>query len=177
MMRIALLVERAVLSLMWLLIPFAPLAAAAIAGNTGYLRDYRGTMRRAVRHMHGMARARVISRNLGGDDTRLGTHEYRIEGSCVHCGRCCLYQSCMFLTYDEQGGSQCGIYGNWLFQRLTCGEYPISRHDIELYDCPSFVAMARIPRSQARLGATIIPIVVRAVDPAADRPREADLKF
>jgi len=177
MKRIAPLVERAVLSLMWLLMPFAPFVAALIARDPGYVRGYRDTMRRSIVHMRGMARARVISRNLGGGDTRGGTHEYRIEGSCTHCGRCCLYRSCVFLSYDDAGRSRCAIYGKWLFKRFTCGEYPISKHDIDLYDCPSFAAVARMPKSQARLGATLIPIAVRAIEPTADAPREANAKL
>lgn len=138
---------------MLLLLPLAPFAAAVLARDTGYLRDYGGSLRRAIRHVQGQKRARLMSR-MAAAKLRGRPPRDAIEGACTHCGACCLYHSCLFLQMDAGGRSSCRIYGSRFFRRLACAEYPRTAADIALYDCPSFTARVtgRVP--------VAIPVVI-----------------
>ena len=155
-------VETVVLSLMWLLLPAAPIAAYAISGDGSYLRHYRRTWRQCASQLRAMARAQVIARRFYNEKrASQQSQSWRIEGECSHCGQCCLDQTCVFLDHDEQGQSKCRIYGNAFFGLLACAEYPMTKDDIELYDCPSFRAVPVHKPAQIRLGRHAIPVVVR----------------
>jgi hypothetical protein len=123
---------------MLLLLPLAPLVAALIARDPAYVRDYLGSLRRAVRHVQGQQRARLVGRVVQAR-RRGWPPADRISGACTHCGACCLYHSCIFLAMDD-GRSRCRIYGTPFFRRLVCAEYPRTAEDIARYACPSFTA-------------------------------------
>ena len=167
-------VETIALSLMWLLLPLSPLCASVIARDQSYLRNFRATMRQCARHLHAMGRAEVIARRFYNEKRAAEQNiAHRIEGECSHCGQCCLYQQCVFLDRSDEGRSNCRIYGNWLFAFLACAEYPMTKDDIELYECPSFRAVPRAEPMSPPFGRQVIPIVARhattrGVDPAAD---------
>jgi hypothetical protein len=133
--------DHAIAAAMLLLLPLAPFAAAVLARDAAYLRDYRGSLRRAVRHVQGQKRARLMSRTLAAK-VRGWPSRDAIEGGCTHCGACCLYHSCIFLKMDDGGRSSCRIYGSRFFRQLACAEYPRTAADIALYGCPSFMARA-----------------------------------
>lgn len=129
-------------------LPLAPLICAVIANDRRYLLRYFPTLMQCARMLREMLRVQVISRMLvrrlqarfrAGADKPLHRAE-RIVGECTHCGKCCINKSCVYLQFDESGESRCGIYNNWFWQQLTCGDYPISREEIDVYTCPSFHA-------------------------------------
>ena len=124
---------------MWLLLPFWPLAVAAVSSERGCVRHYGATLRRIVRHIRAQHRSRSIGRMLEHRFTRSDRRDAEApSGACSHCGRCCLNRHCIFLAFDGQGQSICRIYGGRLWRMLSCGNYPRDAQDIALYDCPSF---------------------------------------
>ena len=134
----SLLAEALAIAAMTLLLPLAPLTCTLLSGRLHYLRQYRATLVRSAHYLFALGQARVISRNLG---RRLGMHDASaesIEGSCTHCGRCCVNRSCVFLGWHEDGGSHCTIYNNWFWKLTSCGSYPIDAQSIDTYGCPSF---------------------------------------
>ena len=171
-------IEWTMLAVLWAGLPLAPLVLAIIAGDARFIREWGSSVRQAALSLRSMARANVIARRIWAHDTRTSraNASWQISGECSHCGNCCLDRSCVFLSYDTNGHSRCGIYGNWFFRRLTCGGYPITRDDIQIYDCPTFHAYPRdalrggVPASGTGLSGRVIPIVARsAVEPTARR--------
>jgi len=161
--------ELAIVGLGYLVLPVWPLVAAAIARDAAYLRRYPSALRQAARHIHGILRGRSIARFLLSRIGRRSRQREQIAGACTHCGNCCLYRGCMFLTNDALGQSRCRIYGARVWKLLACGDYPINGEEIELFACPSFVAH---PASlQERI---VIPIASvgfsQAPSPALDSP-------
>lgn len=128
---------------MWLLLPLGPVAAAVIARNWGYLRNYPRSLRASVRHLRGLGRGqpirRAVERWLASDDAA-GTTTEMVSGACTHCGQCCLEKACIFLRHDEAGRSRCEIYNTRFWSLLPCGDYPVSASEIAQYDCPSYSA-------------------------------------
>jgi hypothetical protein len=133
--------ELAIVLTGWALLPLLPLLAAAIARDRLYVRRYPASVMQLTRHIRATWRGRVLSRIfLRRFEPVALRRPQRIVGACSHCGNCCLYRSCVFLSFDEQGRSSCRIYGTRLWTRLTCGKYPVDAEEIELYRCPSFTA-------------------------------------
>ncbi len=143
------IIDIVVLSVMWLFLPLAPLVCALIAWDKQYALRYMSTLRQCAHMLREMMRVQVISRVLMRHILQRvsvfvaseNKHEERIEGECTHCGKCCINKSCVYLQVSESGESRCGIYNNWFWKQLTCGEYPISGEEIGIYDCPSFRAI------------------------------------
>jgi hypothetical protein len=147
----SLLVEALVLTAMTLLLPLAPLTCALLSGRWHYVRQYRATVARSAHYLRALGQARVVSRNLR---RKLAPHvpaAESIEGSCTHCGRCCVNRSCVFLGWHENGGSHCTIYNNWFWKLTSCGSYPVDAQSIETYGCPSFRAVPIKVKVVARL--------------------------
>jgi hypothetical protein len=156
---IAYAVEGIVVAGGWLMLPALPLVAAAAAREPAFARRYGSTLTRVARHIRATWRGRSISRVLIQRLTPARAPQ-RIIGSCTHCGNCCLFRSCIFLQFDEQGQSRCRIYGGRLWKHLSCGSYPVDGDEIELYRCPSFAAVPSRYR--------VIPLVAAARPPAGD---------
>jgi hypothetical protein len=137
---VARLVEALALTVLTALLPMAPLTCALLSGRWHYLKQYRVTVVRSARYVRALAQARVISRNL---QRKLAPHAgaESIEGSCTHCGRCCVNRSCVFLGWRDDGGSYCTIYNNWFWKLTSCGSYPVDGQSIATYSCPSFKAV------------------------------------
>jgi hypothetical protein len=131
-----LLIDRLICCLMWLGSPLAPLAAFAASGQIRFILHPVGSIRQSWRHTKAMWRGKVISRAFLATAGKQPADE--IEGSCTHCGNCCLFGQCIFLRMDCQGRSSCSVHGRWLWRNLRCSDYPIRSADIELYACPSF---------------------------------------
>lgn len=169
------LIEWVLLAVLWIALPLSPVIVAIIAGDARYARQWGATMRQMALSLRSMARAEVIARRVWAHDPQAARERatWQIGGECSHCGNCCLDRSCVFLSYDQDGRSRCGIYGTWFFRRLTCGGYPMTRDDIRIYDCPSFHAHPRdqlrgIPLAGTGATARVIPIVARsAIEPNA----------
>jgi len=146
-----------VLGTMLLGLPIAPLLMAALSGRTADALQYRRSLGLAFRHLAEMNRSNAVSRYVrwrasGRQSTRLADDE-RIEGSCTHCGQCCTNKACVFVQFDALGRSSCRIYDTAFWRWLSCGNYPVSREDIEVYRCPSF-KVVRIHPVRRDAGAT-----------------------
>ncbi len=135
------LVEWLSLAALVLLLPVLPVGYALVSGRGQFVRDYRLTLGRATRYLQAMWRLRVVSRNfqrVWAGSNRIGES---IEGSCTHCGLCCVDRTCLLLGWDAQGKSICTIYNNWFWKMTPCGTYPVDGASIEVYGCPSFKAV------------------------------------
>lgn len=138
-----------VLGVMALGLPLAPLVCALIASDHRYALRYVSTLTQCARMLREMLRVQVISRMLMRRVVQLSsrtasaheTHAERIVGDCTHCGKCCINKSCVYLQVSDSGESRCGIYNSWFWKRLTCGDYPITGEEIDVYACPSFRAI------------------------------------
>jgi hypothetical protein len=145
------------------LLPIWPFVAAAVARDTSYAWRYVDTLPQVMRHIRGAVRGRSVSRYIAQKVIPRRFEPEQVHGSCSHCGNCCLYGGCVYLAYDDQGRSSCKIYGGRVWKMLSCGEYPTSAREIDLYACPGFTA-APAPGVRPR----IIPIV------AVREPRRAE---
>jgi hypothetical protein len=136
-------VQRLVLAPLWLGLPLSPIACALLSGQWRFIRHYAASVRQCARMLHAMREADVLARNLLRSRWWLGNlgEPEQVVGQCTHCGNCCVHHSCVFLSMDDSGHSRCGIYGNWFFKRLACGQYPVDALDIKVYACPSFKAL------------------------------------
>ncbi len=110
-----------------------------ISGSRGYLTRYPGTMKRCAEMVPALWKSHVIARNI---ERVLSPGRHRsepgIQGSCTHCGRCCVDRKCVFLGWTQDGQSRCGIYSNWFWKMTSCGSYPVDGQSIDVYACPSF---------------------------------------
>ena len=135
-------IELLVLGTMLVGLPVAPLLMAALSGRLADVLQYPRSLRLAFRHLAEMHRSGAVSRYVrwrasGRQPSRLAPDE-RIEGACTHCGQCCTNKACVFVQFDALGRSSCRIYDTAFWRWLSCGNYPVSREDIEVYHCPSF---------------------------------------
>ena len=143
------LVEALVLTALAVLLPVAPLTCALLSGRWQYVRRYRLTLGRSARYVRALAEARVVSRNL---QRKLSRQKFdKIEGSCTHCGRCCVNRSCVFLGWRADSSSHCTIYNNWFWKLTSCGSYPVDAQSIATYSCPSFKSVPINVKVVARL--------------------------
>lgn len=134
-------IELIILGVLFALLPLSPVGCFILSGDRRFLVNYVTTIRQAAGMLVAMMGARVIQRNvlptLGLD----AAEPEQVIGECTHCGRCCIDKKCVFVKFDGQGHSRCGIYGNWFWRRTNCGRYPISASEIAIYQCPSFVSI------------------------------------
>jgi hypothetical protein len=135
------LVEALALAAMTVLLPLSPLPCALLSGRLHYLLHYRATVVRSARYVRALGQARVVSRNLQRKLAPPDPGAVAIEGSCTHCGRCCVNRSCVFLSWRDDGCSHCSIYNNWFWKLTSCGSYPVDAQSIATYGCPSFKAV------------------------------------
>jgi hypothetical protein len=161
-------VELAMALVAYTMLPLWPLVAAAVARDASYALRYPATLPQVVRHIRGAVRGRSVSRYIV---QKLAPHReepQQVRGACTHCGNCCLYGGCVYLDFDAHGRSLCRIYGGRVWKMLSCGEYPTSAREIELYDCPSFSAT---PCAGAK--PRVIPIVAARRPPLPEPARAA----
>lgn len=137
---ISLLTELLVLAGMAVLLPLAPVGSLLLSGHWRHMRRYGHTVKVCGRMIGALWKSHVVARNMERVLTMNHLEPERVEGSCTHCGRCCVNKTCVFLEWNAQGHSQCSIYNNWFWKLTSCGEYPIDAHSIDVYDCPSFKA-------------------------------------
>lgn len=148
---------------MTVLLPLAPFACAVIAGRWHYLRRYGQTVKQSARTIRALHQASVIARNIEMAIERSFEIAFAptvaansIEGSCTHCGRCCLNSACVFLTWTGDGFSTCSIHNNWFWKLTSCGSYPVNARSIAVYNCPSFrvipIRVIALPPERSRAG-------------------------
>lgn len=123
------------------IVPIAPGLASLVFWRKRYLLDYKGTMRKARRHIAAMQKGPALHyfQDVAGRVQEVPEH---IEGECVQCGNCCMNHECMFLEPAGPQKFQCGIYHSPLRKASNCGSFPLHREDIERYNCPSYFVVA-----------------------------------
>lgn len=134
-------IEIGTLALLTTLLPLTPLLWAALARDSRYLRRYREAVLASWVMLQTMAATGVVARGLLRRWGPQAEPAARIEGHCSHCGRCCIHQRCVFLSFDALGRSACRIHGSRFWRLTGCGAYPIDAADIALYACPTFTAI------------------------------------
>lgn len=133
--------EAMVVGAMTVLLPLSPLMCTLLSGRMSYLLQYRSSLNRSAQCLRAIKRTRVISRNLQRKSSASKNQTETIQGSCTHCGLCCVDRSCVFLEWSEGMISHCSIYDNWFWRLTSCGSYPIDGLSISVYGCPSFKAI------------------------------------
>jgi hypothetical protein len=134
-------IELIILGVLFVLLPLSPVGCFLLSGDRRHLAQYWLTIRKAAAMLMAMMEARVIQRNVLPALNLEAAEPEQVIGECTHCGRCCIDKKCVFVKFDGQGHSRCGIYGNWFWRRTNCGRYPISASEIAIYQCPSFVSI------------------------------------
>jgi hypothetical protein len=147
------------LTFLALTLPLSPFVCAILAADVRYLTRYFDTVGRCARMTRQMAKANVIARRISRELARAPVSpEEHVVGECTHCGKCCIHQSCVYLEMSADGKSSCAIYNNWFWRKTSCGTYPLSGPEIEVYDCPSFravpIKVVALPRQPKPLVAT-----------------------
>ena len=133
--------EALILGVMTVLLPLSPLMCSILSGQLSYLLHYRSSLTRSAKCLRALRRTRVISRNLQRKSSASGKQTETIQGSCTHCGLCCVDRSCVFLEWNDGVTSRCAVYDNWFWRLTSCGSYPIDGPSIAVYSCPSFKAI------------------------------------
>lgn len=128
---------KALIGCAYVSIPIAPALVSLVFWRKRYLRDYRGTMRNAHRHIRAMQAGPALHyfQDVAGRERQVPEH---IEGECIQCGNCCMDHQCMFLEPAGPQRFQCGIYHSPLRRTSNCGSFPLHSHDIARYQCPSY---------------------------------------
>ena len=143
--------EALTLGALTVLLPLSPLMCTVLSGRLSYFLQYRSSLARSAKCIRALGRTRVISRNLQRKSSASGKQTETIQGSCTHCGLCCVDRSCVFLEWNDGVTSRCSIYDNWFWRLTSCGSYPIDGQSISVYSCPSFKA---IPINVVKSGST-----------------------
>ena len=132
-------IEWVSVSVLYIGLPLSPVAVMLISGSREHLSQYRRTLRCCADMVPALWQSHVIARNIERVLSPKAQHPDRaIQGSCTHCGRCCIDRKCVFLDWTPDGQSRCGIYRNWFWKLTSCGTYPVDGQSIDVYECPSF---------------------------------------
>jgi len=126
---------------MYLLLPVLPLLATLIFTKLRFALEYKKTIRAMLVHIAALRKGPTVHffQDILGQVSQVPDD---IHGECVQCGNCCMNHQCAFLEKIDDGKFQCGVYHS-PFRRLSnCGSFPLNKHDIERYACPSYFAHA-----------------------------------
>lgn len=126
---------------MYFALPVMPLLASLVFWRKKYLMRYVESLGKARVHIAAMQRgpATHYFQDVLG---RAKSVPDNIEGECVQCGNCCMDRQCMFLEQADENRFLCGIYHSPFRALSNCGSFPLNRHDIERYACPSYFIAA-----------------------------------
>jgi hypothetical protein len=123
--------------MLYVCLPFMPMLATLVFTKWKFSAEYGQTLRKMRTHIQALRRGPAVHyfHDVLG---RVSQVPETIQGECVQCGNCCMNHQCMFLEPAGNQKYQCGIYHS-PFRRLSnCGSFPLNRHDIERYACPSY---------------------------------------
>jgi hypothetical protein len=122
---------------MYLFLPAMPLLASLLFFRKKYVLRYAHTVRKTLTHIRAMRSGPAVHyfQDVLGQVKHVPD---TIEGECVQCGNCCMNHQCMFLEQVDDKKYLCGIYHSPLRALSNCGSFPLNRHDIERYACPSY---------------------------------------
>lgn len=126
---------------LYVLLPLLPIVAALVFGKRSFILEYRATLRKALIHIAALREGPALHffHDILGRVTKVPEE---IQGECIQCGNCCMNKQCVFLEKIDDCKYQCGIYHSPLRKLSNCGSFPINKHDIERYACPSYFVPA-----------------------------------
>jgi hypothetical protein len=126
---------------LYILLPILPMLATLVFGKRAFVVEYRSTLRKALVHIAALRQGPALHffHDILG---RINKVPEEIQGQCVQCGNCCMDRQCVFLEKIDDKKFQCGIYHSPLRKLSNCGSFPINKHDIERYACPSYFVPA-----------------------------------
>jgi hypothetical protein len=125
-------------------LPILPLLASVVFLRPRFLWNYRQTLKKCAIHLAAMREGPALH-YFGDVAGRAKQVPEQIGGSCVQCGNCCMEHRCMFLEEIASDKYQCGIYHSYWRRFSNCGSFPLNRHDIERYACPSYYVVTEKP--------------------------------
>lgn len=132
-------------SLFILFLPLGPLLLTLATGKKKFVLNYFLTLKKTVIHLRELMTKGSVMRFFESHLADDNGPAAEIGGHCNRCGNCCLNRKCLFLEQHGENHYLCGIYGSPLRKLTNCGEYPISQRDIDLYACPTYYVIGRIP--------------------------------
>jgi hypothetical protein len=125
------------LLLLYLFLPVMPLLASMVFVRLKYVAQYQTTLKKCVIHIRALGEgpARHYFSEVAGLSNQVPEE---ISGSCIQCGNCCMERRCLFIEPNGDNIYNCGIYHSIWRRFSNCGSFPLNRHDIERYACPSY---------------------------------------
>ena len=131
---------------MYLLLPLLPLLATLLFGRLRFTTQYPATLKKMRVHIAALRQGPAVHffQDILGQVSQVPDD---IQGECVQCGNCCMNHQCVFLEKVDEKKYQCGVYHSPFRKLSNCGSFPINRHDIERYACPSY--FAQVPQALA----------------------------
>ncbi len=136
--------SNAYLGCLCLFLPVMPLLASLVFLRKKYLLQYRSTARKLAIHI-GALREGPVNHYFGDVMGNVSAVPVEIQGHCTKCGNCCMDRRCMFLEQTDENEYQCGIYHSPFRRFSNCGSFPLNKHDIERYACPSYFVVESVP--------------------------------
>ena len=134
-------VANAVAFILRCITPLLPLVAALLFWKRDYLLNYKQALIKIKIHVHAISNGplqhyfqNILFFNLKVSEP--------IKGHCSQCGNCCLNRQCFFLDQSELDKYLCGIYNSPLRRFSNCSSFPINSHDIERYQCPTYIVIS-----------------------------------
>jgi hypothetical protein len=121
-----------------------PLFASLVFFRKKYALQYISTIKKLVVHINAL-REGPVHHYFGDVWGQVKDVPVEIQGHCVQCGNCCMDKRCMFLELAPGDKYLCGIYHSPFRRWSNCGSFPLNKHDIERYACPSYVAVEAVP--------------------------------
>ena len=130
---------------MYCALPVLPLLASLVFWRRKYVTRYGETFAKAKVHIAAMQRGPAVHyfQDVLG---QVKSVPDTIEGECIQCGNCCMNHQCMFLEQVAEDRFLCGIYHSPFRAWSNCGSFPLNRHDIDRYACPSYFVPAAATR-------------------------------
>jgi hypothetical protein len=129
------------IGVLYLLLPLLPLLATVIFARLRFTTRYLTTLKKMRVHIAALSQGPAVHffQDILGQVSQVPDD---IQGECVQCGNCCMNHQCVFLEKVDEKKFQCGVYHSPFRKLSNCGSFPINRHDIERYACPSYFAQA-----------------------------------
>ena len=130
---------------LYLCLPVIPLLASLVFAKKSFSAEYLRTLRKMLTHIAALRKGPAVHffHDVLG---RVHKVPEDIQGECVQCGNCCMNHQCVFLEQVDTNRFACGIYHSPFRKLSNCGSFPLNRHDIERYACPSY--FVRSPKFQ-----------------------------
>ena len=135
---------------MVLFLPVMPVLASLVFWRKKYVVHYAHTLKKTRIHIAAMRSGPAVHyfQDVLGQVSQVPE---TMEGECVQCGNCCMHHQCMFLEKVDEKKYHCGIYHSPFRAWSNCGSFPLNRHDIERYACPSYFVANAAPQAATQV--------------------------